>query len=151
MCSLSTKDSVNFVVEFNIFTFCSEAGLPWALGCWGETVIPSTLSLSETLTQPGALECTAAERPGSVGASFQSAQQKTQCSFSCSLSSLQDWWVHSAPDSAHSELIGYTYVKSPDFYQHFPKFLFSNCYKNCSLGEWGKSVQNRSSNCTCLS
>ena len=113
------------------------------LGCPGHwaaegTVIPSTLSLSETLTQPGIWSAQLSGlAQGSVGASFQSAQQKTKCSFS-SLCSLQDWWVHSAPDSAHSELIGYTYVKSPDFYQHFPKFLFSNCYKKCSLGKWGK-------------
>ena len=38
MCCLSTKEPVNFVVEFNIFTFCSEAGLPRALGCCSSRV-----------------------------------------------------------------------------------------------------------------
>ena len=142
MCSLSTKDSVNFVVEFNIFTFCSEAGLPRALGCWGDGYTEHLVTIwnidpARDLSGVRSWVELSGLAQGLVGASFQSAQQKTKCSFS-SLSSLQDWWVHSAPDSAHSELIGYTYVKSPDFYQHFPKFLFSNCYKKCSLGKWGK-------------
>ena len=48
VCGFSTKDSVTFVVEFNIFTFCSETGLPWAGG--GAEYLGS----SETLTQASA-------------------------------------------------------------------------------------------------